>query len=227
MTPKPQKLDCDAILFDLDGVLIDSTSCVERHWNNWANQHGLDAASILRIAHGVRNIDTMRRLAPHLDVEEEAALFAAHEVADTAGVVAVQGATQIIEDLGGGSWAIVTSCSAALARARLRTAQLPLPPLLITGDDVENGKPNPQPYLLAASRLGITVEGCVVVEDAPAGVQAGKAAGMRVVGITSTYRREKLLQSGADVVVERLSCVHVHQADTPRHLVIRVASGDS
>ncbi len=226
MTPQPQELDCDAILFDLDGVLIDSTACVERHWNNWANQHGLDAASILRVAHGVRNIDTMRRLAPHLDVEQEAALFAAHEVADTAGVVAVPGATQIIEDLGGGPWAIVTSCSGALAQARLRTARLAVPPLLITGDDVENGKPDPGPYLLAASRLRVPAEGCVVVEDAPAGIQAGKAAGMQVIAITATYGREKLLESGADMAVDRLSAIRVQRAGGRFRLVIRVASGD-
>ena len=127
MIGQSTQLDCDAVLFDLDGVLIDSTECVERHWTSWANQHGLDAVSILRIAHGVRNVETMRLVAPHLDVEKEAALFAAGEVADTAGVVAVEGASQIIESLQGAHWAVVTSCSTALAHARLREAQLPVP----------------------------------------------------------------------------------------------------
>ena len=106
-------MDCAAVLFDLDGVLIDSTLCVERHWRHWAALHGLDADVILPGAHGVRNVDTMRRIAPHLDVEKEAALFAANEVADTQGVVAVEGAASLLASLEGAPWAMVTSCSAA------------------------------------------------------------------------------------------------------------------
>jgi mannitol-1-/sugar-/sorbitol-6-phosphatase len=222
LTAQPIHMDCAAILFDLDGVLIDSTTCVERHWRDWAEQHGLDALRILRIAHGVRNVDTMRLLAPHLDVEKEAAVFAAGEVADTAGVVAIEGASQIIEILEGARWAVVTSCSTALAHARLEAAKLPVPPLLITSDDVQHGKPHPQPYLLAASRLGIAAEGCVVVEDAPAGIQAGKKAGMRVIGIAATYSREELVESGADVVIDQLRRFSVRQAPDGRRLVIQI-----
>ena len=222
MPAQPNPIQCDAILFDLDGVLIDSTTCVERHWRNWAEQHGLDAVGILRIAHGVRNVDTMRLLAPHLDVEKEAALFAAGEVTDTAGVVAVEGASIMIDVLRGASWAVVTSCSTALAHARLGEARLPVPPLLITGDDVLRGKPDPQPYLMAASRLGVAAEGCVVVEDAPAGIQAGKQAGMRVIGIAATYGRHELVESGADVVIDRLSQLRVLRAVDGRRLVIRI-----
>jgi len=215
-------MDCDAILFDLDGVLIDSTTCVERHWRDWAEQHGLDVVRILRLAHGIRNVDTMRLLAPQLDVEKEAAVFAAGEVADTAGVVAIEGASQIIEILEGARWAVVTSCSTALAHARLKAAQLPVPPLLITGNDVQHGKPHPQPYLLAADRLGVAAEGCVVVEDAPAGIQAGKKAGMRVTGIAVTYSREELLESGADVVIDQLRRFSVRPAPDRRRLVIQI-----
>jgi sugar-phosphatase len=222
VSAQPIRTNCDAILFDLDGVLIDSTTCVERHWRNWAEQHGLDADSILRIAHGVRNVDTMRLLAPHLDVEREASLFAAGEVADTAGVVAVQGASGMIADLQGASWAVVTSCSTALAHARLKAAQLPIPPLLITGDDVSRGKPDPQPYLMAASGLGIAAQACIVVEDAPAGIRAGKNAGMRVVGIASTYGRPELVESGADVLIDQLSQLRVRQAADGRRLVIQI-----
>jgi sugar-phosphatase len=197
---------------------------VVRHWTTWANQHELDVAGILRIAHGVRNVETMRLVAPHLDVEKEAALFAAGEVADTAGVVAVAGASRIIETLQGARWAVVTSCSTALAHARLREALLPVPPLLITGDDVSQGKPDPQPYLLAAHRLGVAAESCVVVEDAPAGIQAGKSAGMRVIGIAATYSRSELLDSGADVVVDRLTQLSVRRAAPGRRLVIQIES---
>jgi len=214
-------MHCAAILFDLDGVLIDSTSCVARHWRAWAERHGLDADSILRIAHGVRNVDTMRLIAPHLAVEEEAALFAAHEVADTEGVVAVQGASSVLASLDGALWAIVTSCNTALARARLGTAQLLFPPLLITGDDVTHGKPDPEPYLLAAGRLGVAPENCVVVEDAPAGTAAGKRAGMRTIGVASTYTREELVAGGAEVVIDRLTGIHIRQADGG-HILIAV-----
>jgi sugar-phosphatase len=219
---QPNWIECDAILFDLDGVLIDSTTCVERHWRNWAEKHGLDAVSILRIAHGVRNVDTMRLLVPHLDVEKEAALFAAGEVADTDGVVAAEGASKIIEDLQGASWAVVTSCSTALAHARLKAAQLLVPPLLITGDDVSRGKPDPQPYVMAASGLGVAAEGSVVVEDAPAGIRAGKKAGMRVIGITATYSRQELEESGADVVIDHLLQLRVRQAADGGRLVIQI-----
>jgi sugar-phosphatase len=218
------RIECSAILFDLDGVLIDSTSCVERHWRNWAERHALDAARILRIAHGVRNIDTMRRVAPQLDAETEAALFAANEVADTEGVLQVDGAGQAIADLQGSRWAIVTSCGAALAHSRLQASRLPLPPLLITGDDVPRGKPEPHPYLAAAKHFGLGADDCVVVEDAPAGIQAGKSAGMQVIGIAFTYGRDDLVARGADLVVSRLTQLRFRQVNGGNRLRIEVGS---
>jgi sugar-phosphatase len=212
---------CDGILFDLDGVLIDSTACVERHWTAWANKHGLDPHEVLKMAHGVRNIETMRRLAPNSDVEKEAADFASLEVADTAGIVAIDAAAAIMQSLEEGPWAVVTSCGGRLARARLRAAQVPLPPLLITGDDVGSGKPDPAPYLLAASRLGPPPEACVVVEDAPAGVEAGKRAGMRVVAIAATYAAQDLSAAGADIVVGQLTELEIRKAAGGEGLVVR------
>ena len=212
MIPVPTDMECDAILFDLDGVLIDSTPCVERHWTTWANRHNLDPHDVLKMAHGVRNIETMRRLAPNSDVEKEAADFAALEVTDTDGIGAVEGAARIMRSLEEGRWAVVTSCSRPLAQARLRAAQLPLPPLLITGDDVSSGKPDPAPYLLAASKLGLAPKDCVVVEDSRAGVEAGKSAGMRVVGIAATYSAEELLESRVDVLLESLTELGVRAA---------------
>jgi sugar-phosphatase len=199
------------MLFDLDGVLIDSTNCVERHWREWAEKNGLDTKKILEISHGLRNIDTMRLIAPQLDVETEAKQFAANEAVDTTGVVAVSGALNIIESLEGASWAIVTSCSAELAVARMTAAQLPMPPLIVTGDDVSHGKPDPEPYLLAARRLGTDAENCIVVEDAPAGVQAGKRAGMRVIGVATTTSAEDLLAAGAEVVISRLDVLSIRK----------------
>jgi sugar-phosphatase len=215
-------MECAAVLFDLDGVLIDSTACVERHWRRWAGVHGLDADLILQDAHGVRNADTMRKFAPRLDVEREAALFAANEVADTEGVVAVNGAASLLAGLEGSAWAIVTSCSAALARARLQAAGLTEPSILITGNDVRQGKPQPEPYLLAAARLGIPPAECVVVEDAPAGVQAGTQAGMYVIAIAFTYPRARLVSSGANVVIDGIQSMTT-RASPDGKVLIRLA----
>ena len=216
MTSATRTFHCAAVLFDLDGVLIDSTRCVERHWRQWAASHGLDADAILQMAHGVRNVDTMRRIAPHLDVEKEAAEFAAHEVADAEGVVAIDGAVSLLSGLKGARWAVVTSCGAELARVRMQTAGLATPPLLITGDDVTRGKPEPEPYLLAASRLGLQPAECIVIEDAPAGIQAGKRAGMQVLAIAFTYPRQQLRSSEADVFIDRLTALALHPTSTGR-----------
>jgi sugar-phosphatase len=221
MTPGPPEMECDALLFDLDGVLIDSTACVERHWTSWANRHGLDAHEVIKMAHGVRNIETMQRLAPESDFEKEAAVFASLEVADTAGIVAVEGAAAIMQSLEADRWAVVTSCSSPLARARLRAAHLPRPRLLITGDDVRRGKPDPAPYLLAARRLGLSPDTCLVVEDAKSGVEAGKRAGMRVVAIAATYAAEVLSAAGADVVLEKLTDLRIQKAVDGSRLVVR------
>ena len=206
-------MQCSAVLFDLDGVLIDSTSCVERHWHAWAAKHGLDGDSILKIAHGVRNVETMHLVAPHLDVEQEAADFAVNEVADTRGVTAVEGARDLLAGLDGARWAVVTSCGASLAHERIQAAQLPTPAALITGSDVRHGKPDPEPYLLAAEVLAVPPASCVVIEDAPAGIRSGKSAGMRVIGIAFTYSRSDLLASGAHAVVDRLTDLRMMRGD--------------
>jgi sugar-phosphatase len=217
-------MECSAVLFDLDGVLIDSTSCVERHWHAWALKHGLDGESILKIAHGVRNVETIRLVAPHLDVEQEAADFAATEVADTRGVVAVAGAPALLAGLDGARWAIVTSCGAALAQVRIQAATLPMPAALITGSDVVRGKPDPEPYLLAAGVLAVPPASCVVMEDAPAGIRSGKSAGMRVIGIALTYSSSELLASGADAVVGRLTDLRMARGE-PRPDLLSITVG--
>jgi sugar-phosphatase len=223
MDQNTSQLTCDAILFDLDGVLIDSTRCIVRHWQEWAEQHDLDLSEILRVAHGIRTIETMRHIAPHLDVESEAAQFTAHEVADTDGVVAIAGARRVLDAMPEGAWAIVTSGSSALAKARLRHAGLPIPSILVTADDVTRGKPDPEPYLIGAQRLGVAVERCVVIEDAPAGVESAHKAGMRVIGIQATHTCEALLEKGADVVIEQLTQLHIRETVQKNHLVIHVS----
>lgn len=204
MSSDTSQIECQAILFDLDGVLIDSSACIYRHWKEWADAHGLNAQEIMGASHGVRTIETIRRFAPQLDAEKEAALYSAHEAADTLGVVAMEGADRLLTALPEGRWAIVTSCSAELAKARLRQANLPIPRILVTSDDVRHGKPAPEPYLAGAKGLGIAADGCVVVEDALAGIEAGKKAGMRVIAIITDFTRDELFAGGADLVIDRL-----------------------
>jgi sugar-phosphatase len=196
-------VECDAILFDLDGVLVDSVASVERNWRTWADDHGLDPTAILRVAHGQKTIDTIRRFAPGLDVEEEARRFAERESTDLDGVLPVRGASGLVEGLPATMWAVVTSGSAALALARMHHVGLPIPETLVTADDVTKGKPAPEPYLLAARRMEIAPADCVVVEDSPPGIEAARAAGMRVIGLLTTHAREQVARS--DVLARDLA----------------------
>jgi sugar-phosphatase len=216
---------CDAILFDLDGVLIDSGSCVIRHWEDWTRQHGIEMAAVMRTAHGVRTVETIRIVAPHLDAEKEAERFKAVEVADTEGVAAIDGALALLEALPSDAWAIVTSGSRELALARLRTAGLPVPGILVSGDDVKQGKPSPEPYLVGASRLGRQSHKCLVLEDAPAGIEAARAAGMQVVGIATTHFQEEL---DCSVVVDRLSALHIQVMERRNNrLLVQIFTPDT
>jgi sugar-phosphatase len=227
MNMNPHRLECDAILFDLDGVLIDSTTAIVRHWQRFADQHGLDLETVLRAAHGVRTIETIRAVAPHLDADREAAVFTAHELVDTDGVYAIEGAHRIVGSLPEGAWTVVTSGGHELARARLRAVDLPVPRALVTGDDVAQGKPAPEPYLVGAKRLGVAVERCVAIEDAPAGILSGKRAGMRVIGVAATHSREELLGAGADAATDRLTNLSIYPATNGHRLVVWVDSAPS
>lgn len=184
-------IEARAILFDCDGVLVDSGANVERAWRWWAAERGFDGDAIVAAAHGRRTEDTMRELGLP-DVAAEAALLDGYEIADAASVRAFPQAAALLPGLPAGSWAVVTSGTLALATSRLTAAGLPLPAVLVTADDVAAGKPDPEGYLEAARRLGRPPADCVVVEDAPAGVQAALAAGMRVVGLTTTHAAAEL-----------------------------------
>jgi len=199
-------LRCDAVLFDLDGVLVNSTECVERHWRRWAVEHLLDLDEIMRVAHGRPTVETIRLVAPHVPAEEEAARLNAAEAFDTDGVAAVEGAAQLVRVLPEDAWAIVTSGTRDTARTRLRHTGMPMPSVLITADDVKRGKPNPEAYLLAAARLDVGPETCVVIEDAPAGIRAARAAGMRVIAVATTHSQAELGE--ADVRAKRLTDIH-------------------
>ncbi len=214
-------LACDAILFDLDGVLIDSSACIRRNWAAWAAPHGIDVADIMAVAHGVRSIETIREVAPHLDAEMEAARLLALEVADTDGVIAMPGAHSLLASLPDGAWTIVTSGNRELAAARLAAVGLPVPAQMVTADDVTQGKPAPEPYLLGARRLDVAPDRCLVVEDAPAGIQAGRSAGIRVLGVASTHTPRDLLANGVTAVANRLADLVVGVAGSGYRLTIQ------
>ena len=198
---------CSAILFDLDGVLVDSTRSVDRQWRAWARQKGVDGDKVMAIAHGVRTIEVIRAVAPHLDADAEVWELENREADDHEGVEIMPGAIELIRSIPEGRWGVVTSGTRLLASARLRFGGLPVPKILVTAEDVANGKPHPEPYLTGAKRMGFNPVDCLVIEDAPAGIQAAHAGGMKVVGITSTYAAARL--SEADFVVQRLPQIQV------------------
>src|SRR5271156_1799944 len=172
---------CSAVLFDLDGVLIDSTPAVARVWHGWAVEHGLDPETVIHMAHGRPSRTTIRELLPEadIDIDHEDREVERREMADLDGVGLLPGARQLPNSLPPERWTIATSGTRALAEVRLRAAGLPIPRTMITASDVKIGKPDPEPYLKAAAKLGFAASDCIVVEDAPAGVRAGKAAGAR------------------------------------------------
>jgi len=186
-------LSCEAILFDMDGTLVDSKACVESIWKRWALRHGIDVHSLLQTSHGRRTEDTIKDVAPHLDIEAEAKAIQTEELAAREGIVAVGGSFQLLSRLREDQWAVVTSASKALATVRLGCAGLPVPSQLISGDDVHCGKPDPEGYLKAADRLGVPYNRCVVVEDTPPGILAGRSAGMTVLALSTTFAPEHLL----------------------------------
>jgi mannitol-1-/sugar-/sorbitol-6-phosphatase len=194
---------CRAILFDLDGVLVDSAECVEKTWREWARRHHLDPDRVIALAHGRRAIETVRLIAPELSADAELAELAASEATTAEGVYEITGARELLERLPPSGWGVVTSGIRSVAEFRLRYTRLPLPTVMVCADEITRGKPDPEGYLTAAARLGRAAADCVVIEDTPAGIESAHAAGMRVVAITTTYLLERL--TGADAVVERLT----------------------
>jgi len=199
--------NCAAILFDLDGVLVDSTGSVTRQWRRWAEDNNIDPQRVLDIAHGVRTIEIVRRLAPHIDAEAEALMLEKREAADQEGVSVMPGAADLLSSIPEGRWCVVTSGTRYLATARLKLGNLPIPSVLVSADDVSKGKPDPEPYLTGARLLGVNPTECLVIEDAPAGIRAAHAGGMKAIGITSTYPASGLQES--DAVIQTLSQIKV------------------
>lgn len=210
---------CAAILFDLDGVLVDSTGSVDRQWRAWARQKGIDEEKVIAIAHGVRTLEVIRRVAPHLDAEAEVTELESREADDHEGVSVMPGAAELVQSIPEGRWCVVTSGTRHLAASRLRFAGLPVPKVLVTADDVANGKPHPEPYLRGAQLLGVNPVECLVIEDAPAGIQSAHAGGMKVIGMASTFQPPAL--AAADGVVRKLALIQV-SVDGPGKLVVSI-----
>ena len=195
-------IECAGVLFDLDGVLVDSTPGVTRVWRGWAIEHGYDPAEIVKLAHGRRAIETVELGAPHLDSAVELLELERRELDDTDGLAVFEGAARLLAALPPDRWTVVTSGTRRLATKRLRLAGLPVPEKLVSADEVRLGKPDPAPFLRGAELLGLNPRNCVAVEDAPSGVEAAHRAGMTAFAIPTTYARSEL--SHANVLLERL-----------------------
>ena len=200
-------ITASAMLFDLDGVLIDSTPAVARVWTRWALEHGFEPEKTVREAHGRPSIESIRELLPGADYEAENMDMERREIEDLDGVVPLPGAIELLTSLPPHRWAIVTSCTRPLAEVRIRATGLPVPPTIITSSDITNGKPHPEPYIKGATALGFPPADCVVVEDVPAGIRSGKAAGARVISLRTTAPDADLVAAGADWLVENCSCI--------------------
>ncbi|MGH9371231.1 MAG: HAD-IA family hydrolase [Vicinamibacterales bacterium] len=196
-------IDCDAVLFDMDGTLVDSRQIVERIWLHWAAEHRLAPEAVLAVAHGRRTFETMQLVAPELATPEEAARLDALEAEQEGGEVAVLGAAALLDAIAVDRWAVVTSAARHIALSRLATVGLPASGVLVAAEDVPNGKPAPDGYLRAAEQLHVAPRRCIVIEDTPAGVQAGRAAGATVIGLLTTFPR----LDQCDVVIPDLRAI--------------------
>jgi mannitol-1-/sugar-/sorbitol-6-phosphatase len=201
----PISVAAQGILFDMDGVLVSSIGSAERSWRKWAALYGIPNAETLEVPHGRRAIDIVRLLRPDIDAQAGLKVITDMEVADVADLRVLLGVKRLLESLPQERWAIVTSASRRLLLARLTAAGLPIPERIISGEMVERGKPDPEPYRRGAELLGFLPGECVVVEDAPSGVGSGKAAGCRVMAVLGTEPAEELW--AADWVVESLEGV--------------------
>jgi sugar-phosphatase len=204
-------LTCDAVIFDLDGVVINSDVVAERHWRSWTARHGIPFEQVAAIHHGRPTVETMRLVAPHLDVAVEARVKEDAEAEDAEGLALYEGAARLLQAIPRNRWAVATSGTVRTVALRFAQLGLPDPSVLVTADDVARGKPAPDPYLLASARLGVPPRRCVVIEDAPAGIASARAAGARVIAVASTHPAEAL--AGADAIVSSLSSLAIAVED--------------
>ena len=198
-----------ALLFDMDGVLINSIPAVERVWSRWAAGRGLNVHEVLRHAHGRPSIATLRDLLPDADHEAENRLIEQAEIDDVADIVPLPGVQELLAALPSDRWAIVTSCTRPLAEVRIRAAGLPRPALFITANEITHGKPNAEPYQKGAVGLGFAPAQCIVVEDALAGIASGKNAGARVIAFTTTATITDLVAAKPEWILKDCSAIRL------------------
>ncbi|MFE5141730.1 HAD family hydrolase [Streptomyces fagopyri] len=203
-------LTARALLLDMDGTLVNSDTVVERCWRRWADRHGLDGDEVMKVVHGRQGFASMAVLLPHRPMEQnhaDNARMLAEETADMDGVVAVPGAAEFLASLDGLPHALVTSADVGLSSARMAAAGLELPDVRVTAESVGASKPDPEGFLKGAAELGVAPEDCVVFEDSGAGISAGRAAGMRVVGVgprAGFHRPDVLVRDLTQIRVERV-----------------------
>jgi len=212
------EIRCSGVLFDLDGVLIDSTPAVTRVWRQWALEHGFDPGEVVARVHGRPSLATVREYLPNADHAAENCEIERREMQDADGIITLPGARELLLQIPAKRWTIATSCTRPLAEVRLRAAGLPVPERIVTSTDVTLGKPHPEPFLKAAAKLGFPASDCVVVEDVPAGIRAGKAAGARVIAFRTTVEESELRSAGADFVLD--NCADVSVAHNPGGLTV-------
>jgi mannitol-1-/sugar-/sorbitol-6-phosphatase len=218
---------CKGLLVDMDGVLVDSTAAVARVWTRWALSHNMDPDYCVQFAHGRKALDSLHGLLPNADqathLAEHAWLERA-EIEDIADVIALPGAKHLLSGLGPGQIAVVTSATRDLAEVRLRAAGLwDFVRAIVTADDIRRGKPDPEPYQKGAAALHLPSSDCIVIEDAPAGTRAGKAAGSRVIAVRTTTPDPELLAAGADWVINDCSALHATNHSQAHALTLELA----
>jgi sugar-phosphatase len=217
------RISCGGVLFDMDGVLVDSTPAVARVWSIWARKHGFDAEAVVKLAHGRPSLATIEELLPQasheLHVAEDREVERA-EIEDVADVIALPGVKHLLSNLPASRIAMVTSATRALAEVRVAAAGLPAMRYMVTASEITRGKPDPAPYLQGANCLGIAAAKCIVVEDAPAGVRSGKAAGARVIALRTTTSDRELLAAGADWIVKDCSSLSIDPATSENELIL-------
>ena len=201
------KVRTKGLLFDMDGVLVSSVGSVERSWQTWAEGHGLDVRETIKTAHGMRAIETVRKLKPDADHAAELKVIEELEMGDTEGLEVLEGVVAILQSLPQKFWTIVTSATERLARSRLAFAGIPVPEHIITSEMVSHGKPHPEPYLKGAKILGVAPADCIVIEDSTSGAKAGHAAGCKVLATTFSHSLDQL--AAADWIVASLGEVKI------------------
>ena len=205
------KVQCAAVLFDMDGTLVDSTAVVERCWERWSLQHGIPLADVLRFSHGRPTLQTMEHFRHGEDHSRDAAEMLQSEVGETDGVAAIAGANAAVLACAQGKWAVVTSAPRELAEVRLKAAGIPIPEVLVSVEQVQRGKPDPESFLRAAELLNVAPADCLVFEDTGPGVEAGLRAGMQVIGLLTTVARDQL---GCEHVIRDFRDIRVTPHET-------------